>query len=206
MPALESLANSFVAAFNVFLNPNANYKQVQNAELSTSAILLAIAGFIAGIFQAFSTIFLMSSFGISGLISSMTAFALIILAPIGALIGWLIWTIVVFILVYVAGARPGFSHLASWLAYPLAASTIISGVLSLIPFAGSILSSLVTLYMLYVIYILLQKLEKATSGQALLPVIVIGIFIILTIIANILLQSILISAKAFTSGMQPKLM
>ncbi|MEM4222190.1 MAG: Yip1 family protein [archaeon] len=206
MSALESLTNSFVAAFNVFLNPNANYKQVQNAELSTSAILLAIAGFIAGIFQALSTIFLMSSFAIPGLISSMAAFTLIILAPIGALIGWLIWTIVIFILIYIAGARPGFSHLASWLAYPLAASTIISGVLSLIPFVGSILSSLVTLYMLYVIYILLQKLEKATSGQALLPVIIIGIFVVLTIIANILLQSILISAKAFTSGMQPKLM
>ena len=172
----------------VLTNPIETFKrEEEKADLRQGMIHLAIAGVIAGFIRELATFAgLVSIGGISGSgVGTFDFLRVLIGTPISVVIGWLIFSGIIYIIAMIFGAKGDFTKQSYLIALYGAPLMIITSILNIIPFAGPILSFLAGLYGLYLLTMALKQVHKISTGKAV--VIWLSPLIVIIIIAIILL-------------------
>lgn len=170
----------------VLTNPIETFKKEEkNADLGQGVIHIAIAGVIAGFigglatFTGLTAVGSMGGFGTGMMGAGIGIIAFIgalIITPIVTVIGWLIFSGIIYIFAMIFGAKGDFTKQSYLIALYGAPLMIITSILNIIPFAGGILSFLAGLYGLYLLTMALKQVHKISTGKAvaiwLIPIVV----------------------------------
>ncbi len=166
-------------------------KEKHKANLTEGAKHIAVAGvisgFIMGLYQLIvgveiaSELFPMYSppTGVEAFFSSL------ILTPIVSVIGWLIVSAILFVLALMFGGKGNYKTQSYLYAIYSAPLSVISTIVSLIPFAGPLLAFIALLYGLYLLTMALKEAHQYSTIKAVLtwlvPVLIIAVIVIVAI-------------------------
>ncbi len=176
----------------VLTNPIETFKKEEKkADLGQGVIHLAIAGVISGFigglatFTGLTAVGSMGGLGTGMMGAGMGAFAFVgslIMTPIITVIGWLIFSGIIYAIAMIFGAKGDFKKQSYLIALYGAPLMIITSILNIIPFVGGILGFLAFLYGLYLLTMALKQVHKISTGRALaiwlIPAVVIGLLFV----------------------------
>ncbi len=174
-----------------FAKPNQASKELARAEIGDGLKAIILGGLILGIIKALA-IYMGSAFVVGGtkmlpliggplgelttMLGGAAALGTIIITPVGMIISWLVFSLIIWIVSKIVGGRGDYVKFAAAWAFPMAAVIATSWI--------PVINVLVSLYSLYLLYVFIQPTMKLKSDKAVLTV-------ILTIIAFWLIAIVL---------------
>ena len=165
-------------------------KEVKKADLGLGAKHILLAGAIVGLLM-----------GIASL-NPIVVVILLFLYPILSLVGWLLGVGIIYLFAKLLGGKGNIVQQGYLTAIYAAPLSIITTILSLIPFVGIWISILVSLYAFYLLTLALKEVHKYSTGRAILtwlmPFIIIGILV--AVLVAVVLVAFVTSSS---SGIMP---
>ena len=172
----------------VLTNPAETFKKEEkNVNLTEGIKQLIVAGVIAGVFYGISAALALNSAGMLMMgkpmmgAGAMGFIGALIGTPITTLIGWFIFSAILYVIAKLLKGQGTFDTHMYFIALLYSPIVIIQGVLSIIPIVGAALGVLVSLYGLYLLTIAIKQAHKVSTEKAvliwLIPVIVIALIL-----------------------------
>jgi hypothetical protein len=131
-----------------------------NPTFGKAAGWIALAGLIAGFITSVLYLILGSGWGLTNLICGLIA------APIGAVIGFVIYSAILLAAARLLGGEGTFDRQSYVLAAASAPMSIVSAIVTLLPWVGAVLGLLASLYYLWLAILGLQAAHGYTAGRA----------------------------------------
>ena len=181
----------------VLTNPAETFKKEEkNVNLTEGIKQLIVAGVIAGVFYGISAALALNSAGMLMMgkpmmgAGAMGFIGALIGTPITTLIGWFIFSAILYVIAKLLKGQGTFDTHMYFIALLYSPIVIIQGVLSIIPIVGAALGVLVSLYGLYLLTIAIKQAHKVSTEKAvliwLIPVIVIALILAAMVIGGVI--------------------
>lgn len=181
----------------VLTNPAETFKKEEkNVNLTEGVKQLIVAGVIAGVFYGISAAFALNSASMLMMgkpmmeAGAMGFIGALIGTPIATLIGWFIFSAILYVIAKLLNGKGTFDTHMYLIALLYSPIVIIQGVLSVIPIVGAALGILVSLYGLYLLTIAIKQAHKVSTEKAvviwLIPVIVIALILAAMVVGGVI--------------------
>jgi len=167
------------------LQPAKTFKtEIRKADLKEGAMHVGLAGLVAGIIAGLGVLLLGTAIDLAGMGASVGVagfIATVIVTPIMSIIGWLIGSLIYYVIAMVLGGKGNFTTQSYLIALYAAPLSIVTAVIGMIPIIG-MLNILVSLYGLYLLTLALKEAHKFTTMKAvlvwLIPVILLTLVVL----------------------------